>query len=262
MDKINAGQEIDHHRRRLLGAAAMTVASARLGMSGPAAAQPGKAAEAARNQAGNEHLVRLAEADRRRRPQCRIRRSRPRRWSCGHSSARLALRYPQLCRCRAVAGVGGLPGDRPLSARLWHDALSFQRDVPQRPAIGARPRHHRLDGRAQDREGDHRRLRLGRADGRHHRGALAGALQGPGLRERLSDRQPGSRQDAVAAQGRAAMVVPIFISPRSAAGPATTNTGATLPSSSGSSPRRSGTSMTPRSIAARRRSTIRITSPS
>ena len=39
-------------------------------------------------------------------------------------------------------------------------------------------------------EGDACRVRLGRADGRHHRGALAGALQGPGLRERLSDRQP------------------------------------------------------------------------
>src|SRR5271166_5494381 len=45
MDKINVGQEIDHHRRRLLGAAAMTVATARLGMCGPAAAQPGKAVE-------------------------------------------------------------------------------------------------------------------------------------------------------------------------------------------------------------------------
>ncbi len=43
MDKINVGQEIDHHRRRLLGAAAITVATAGLGMSGPAAAQPGKA---------------------------------------------------------------------------------------------------------------------------------------------------------------------------------------------------------------------------
>ena len=44
-------------------------------------------------------------------------------------------------------------------------------------------------------------FRLGRADGQHHRGALAGALQGHGLRERLSDRQPGSQQDAVAAKG-------------------------------------------------------------
>ena len=31
---------------------------------------------------------------------------------------------------------------------------------------------------------------MGSADGRHHRGALAGALQGHGVRERLSDRQP------------------------------------------------------------------------
>ena len=44
----------------------------------------------------------------------------------GHSSARLALRHSQLCRCRSVAGVGGLPGDRAVSARLWHDALSFK----------------------------------------------------------------------------------------------------------------------------------------
>ena len=41
-----------------------------------------------------------------------------------------------------------------------------------------RRRYHRLDGCPQDREGDHRRLRLGRADGQHHGGALAGALQG------------------------------------------------------------------------------------
>ena len=83
-----------------------------------------------------------------------------------------------------------------------------------------------LDGRAQDREGDHRRLRLGRADGQHHRGALAGALQGDGVRERLSDRQPGGRQDAAAAEGRAANGGTSIISPPSAAEPATTNTGA------------------------------------
>ena len=68
----------------------------------------------------------------------------------------------------------------------------------------------------------HRRLRLGRTDRQHHRGALAGALQGHGLRQRLSDRQPGSRQDAAAAKGRAAMVVSISISPPNAAAPATT----------------------------------------
>ena len=41
------------------------------------------------------------------------------------SSARVALRHSQLCRCRAFAGIGGLPGDRPVCAWLWHDAFSF-----------------------------------------------------------------------------------------------------------------------------------------
>ena len=165
---------------------------------------------AARDQAGNEHVVRPAEADRCRRPECRLRRSRPGRWPAGHPSARLALRHSQLCRCRAVLASAGYRVIVPVSARLRHDALSFERDAPQRPAVGARRRHHRLDGCAQDREGDPRRLRLGRADRQHRRGALAGALQGHGLGERLSDRQPGSRQDAAAAEGRARMVVPVL----------------------------------------------------
>ena len=48
--------------------------------------------------------------------------------------------------------------------------------------------------------------------------ALAGALQGPGLCQRLSDQQPGSRQDAVTAKGRAAMVVPILFCHRTRPG--------------------------------------------
>ena len=32
----------------------------------------------------------------------------------------------KLRRCRTFVGIGGLPGDRAASARLWHDALSFQ----------------------------------------------------------------------------------------------------------------------------------------
>ena len=229
---------------------------------GSADAQSSARPAAARDQAGDEHVVRPAEADRCRRPERRIRRGRPRRWPAGHPSARLALRHSQLRRCRAAAGIGGLPGDRPLSARLWHDALSSERDVPQRPAVGAGRRCHRADGCAEDREGDPRRLRLGRADRQHRRGALAGALQGAGLRQRLSDRQPGSRQDAAAAQGRARNGGTSIISPPSAAEPATRNTGTSSRSSSGSSLRRSGTSTTPRSIAAPPPSTIRITSPS
>ena len=156
MNTIKMSEEINHHRRRFLGTAAMTIAAAQLGMIGSArrTIRQGRTGRSARDQAGDEHVVRPTEADRCRRPECRIRRSRPRRWSCGHSSARLALRHSQLCRCRALAGVGGLPGDRPVSARLRHDALSFERHVPQWPAVGARRRYHRLDGCSQDREGD------------------------------------------------------------------------------------------------------------
>ena len=45
------------------------------------------------------------------------------------------------------------------------------------------------------------RLRLGSADGRHRRGALAGTLHRARLGERVSDREPGGRQAAVAARG-------------------------------------------------------------
>ena len=42
MDKIKTPKEIDHHRRRLFGAAALTIAAAQLGMIGSADAQAGK----------------------------------------------------------------------------------------------------------------------------------------------------------------------------------------------------------------------------
>ena len=101
---------------------------------------------------------------------------------------------------------------------------------PQRPAFGPGGRCHRLHGCAQDREGDTRRLRLGRAHGQHRRGALARARQGHGVRQRLSDRQPGGRQDAAAAQGRTRVVVPVLFRHRARPRSATTNTGASSPS--------------------------------
>ena len=42
MDKIKTSEDIDHHRRRFFGTAAMAVAAAQFGMAGFAAAQPGK----------------------------------------------------------------------------------------------------------------------------------------------------------------------------------------------------------------------------
>ena len=184
--------------------------SARPDRFGPCADRWHEAGTVRRDQAGNEHVLRRPEADRCRRPECGLCGSRSGRWSCGDPPARLALRHLQLCRRRAVAGVGRLPRDHPVPARLRHDALYLQRHRPQRPAVSARGRCHRLDGCAQDREGDRRRFRLGRTERGYRRGAVAGALQGPGRRERLSDRQPGSRPDAVAAGGRAAMVVPVL----------------------------------------------------
>ena len=128
MPEREMDEEINHPRRRFFGAAAADhcCRPVRHDRVRGCASQQGKTGQHARDQAGDEHVVRLAQADRCRRPECRIRRSRPRRWSGGHSSARLALRHSQLCRCRALAGIGGLPGDRPVCARLWHDALPFE----------------------------------------------------------------------------------------------------------------------------------------
>ena len=133
MSKIDSSEQID--RRHFFGTAAVTtaisIAAAQFLVSGAARAQTSAARSdiAAGDQAGNEHFVRAAQADRCRPAQCRIRRSRPRRRPRRHSAARLALRHLQLCRCRAVAGFGRLPGDRAVSARLRHDALSLERHV-------------------------------------------------------------------------------------------------------------------------------------
>ncbi|MEJ0014975.1 MAG: hypothetical protein WDN25_00120 [Acetobacteraceae bacterium] len=55
-----------------------------------------------------------------------------------------------------------------------------------------------------------RRLRLGRAHRQRARRAVAAALHGDGVGERLSDRQPACRQGAAAAEGRAAVVVSVL----------------------------------------------------
>ena len=153
-----------------------------------------------------------------------------------------------------------IPGDRALPARLRHDTFPVDGDATQWPAIGGGGRHRRADGRPEDRAADPRRLRLGCADRLHHRGALAGALQGAGLGERLSDRQSGGRQGAAAAESRAGMVVPVLLRDRTRPRGLRRNTATSSRSSSGRSRRRNGNSTTPRSIAARRRSTIRTTS--
>ena len=62
--------------------------------------------------------------------------------------------------------------------------------VPQRPAGRGRRRcRSRSWMRSKIEKATRRRLRLGRAHRQHHRGAVAGALQGHRLRQRLPDRQ-------------------------------------------------------------------------
>ena len=135
-------------------------------------------------------------------------------------------------------------------------------DVRNGQPSRAGDRRHRLHGRAQDPEGDARRLRLGRALGRHRRGALAGALQGPGVGQWLPDRQPGSQARCRCRPRPSCSGGTSSTSPPSAAGRATRRTGTTSPSSSGSSHRRSGSSTTRRSTVAPRRSTTPTTSAS
>ena len=70
--------EIDHNRRRLVGAAALTFVASqfafqRQSRSPAVRAQAGKSGA---DQAGYAHIVRAAEADRRRRAQYRLCRSR------------------------------------------------------------------------------------------------------------------------------------------------------------------------------------------
>ena len=193
MDTPETLKDVNWRRRYFVGAAAFTAVAAPLGIIGSATAQttttrpPGA-------KPGTHTSFGTAEADRCRRSEHWICRSGSGRWAARHSSARLALRHLQFCRCRAVVGVGGLPRDRALSARLRHDTFSFPATRSgtasrRRVAVG----HDCLDGCAQDRQGNSRRLRLGRANREHRLGAVAGAVQGDGVRERLSDRQPGGR---------------------------------------------------------------------
>ena len=109
-------EDINHPRRRFFGTAALTVAAAQLGLIGSADAQskakaaslpaikPGTNTSFAALKQIDAGVLNVGYAE-----------AGPADGPVGHSSARLALRHLQLCRCRPDAGVGGLPGDRPLS---------------------------------------------------------------------------------------------------------------------------------------------------
>ena len=210
-----------HQRRRFVGGAAMTLAAAELGFLG--SATPVSASSTggpAPDQTWHEHLVRRVEADRRRRPECRLRRGRP-----ADGPAVILLHgwpydihsYVDVAPMLASAGYrvivpylrgygttrflsdetlrNGQPSAVALDIIALMDALKIQKAI--------------LGG-----------FDWGGADRRHHRGVLARALQGPGLGERLSDRQPGGRQDPLPPRLSCSGGTSI-ISPPTAAGPAT-----------------------------------------
>ena len=121
-------EEINNDRRRFLGTAAMTIAAAQLGMFGSASAQSGKTKPAnlpAIKPGTNKSFGALKQID-------------AGVLTVGYAEAGpangpaviLLHGWPydihSYRRCHAVAGVGGLQGDRPVSARLRHDALSFK----------------------------------------------------------------------------------------------------------------------------------------
>ena len=131
---------------------------------------------------------------------------------------RMALRHPRLCGRRADARVGRVPRDRAVPARIRHDRFLSDSHAAQRSAVGARRGRDRAHGSPRHRNGDRGWVRLGRADGRHHGGALAGTVHGAGVRERVPDRQSGGQQGAAAAAGRAGVVVPVLLRDRARPG--------------------------------------------
>ena len=127
-------EHINQGRRRFFGTAAMTVAAAQLGIVGSRSAirKAGRC-----DQAGDQHVVRPAEADR---AGC---------FNVGYAEAgpptapasfccTAGLTTYRLRRCCAVAGAPG-SGDRPY-LRGYGTTRYSQRYVPQRPTVGARRR--------------------------------------------------------------------------------------------------------------------------
>ena len=89
-----------------------------------------------------------------------------------------------------ILAAAGLPGDRARScAATERRASGPPKTVRNGQQSAVALDIDRADGRAEDRQGGARRLRLGRADRRRHRGAVAGALQGDRRGQRLPDHQ-------------------------------------------------------------------------
>ena len=221
MEPIKTSEEVDHRRRRFFGTAAMTIAAAQLGMIGGAAAQSGPAKTLPAIKPGtNTSFASLKQID-------------AGVLNVGYAEAGPAdgpavillhgwpydiYSYVDVAPLLASAGYRVIvPYLRGYGTTRFLSSETLRNGQPSAVAVDIIA----LMDALKIEKATIGRLRLGRADRRHRRGALAGALQGAGLRERLSDRQPGSRQDAAAADRPSCNGGTNIISPPSAAGPAT-----------------------------------------
>ena len=142
MNTIEISEAINHGRRRLLGAAVMSIAATPLVLTGSADAQPApmKPAAFTIKLAANSSFEPLKQID------AGVlnvgyAEAGPADGPVGDSAARLALRHPHLCRCRAAAGAGRLPRDR---ARICA-AMAPRAFCPARPSATASRRRSPLD---------------------------------------------------------------------------------------------------------------------
>ena len=161
MRKVKPLDAVDGDRRRFFGAAALAVAAARLGLVAPAHAQASRtlpAVKAGRNTSfgplkqidAGVLNVGYAEAGPADGPVVILLHG----WPYDIHS------YVDVAPLLASAGYRVIV---PYLRGYGTTRFLSERDGAQRPAVGARRRHRRADGCAQDREGDPRRLRLGRA---------------------------------------------------------------------------------------------------
>jgi alpha/beta hydrolase family protein len=189
-EEKKVSEEIDDDRRRFLGAAAVTVAAARLGVIGSVGAQssevnPGRATPARPGRPAS--FGRLKQVD----------------------AGLLNVGY---------AEDGSADGPVVLLLHGWaYDIHSFVEVSPVLASAGYRVIVPYLRGYGTTRFLSDDTVRNGQASVialdvialmdalEISRGALAGALQGHGVRQRLSHRQPGRGQGAAAAAGRAPM---------------------------------------------------------
>ncbi len=141
MSTIRKPDEINHSRRRFVGAAAVAVAAAQLDLVGAANAQADtpKSTPLPAVKPGTNTSFGSPEADRRRRAQ-----------SVGYAEAGpadgpvviLLHGWPydiySYVDVAPVAGLGRLPRARPVPPRLRRDAVSFKRDRAERSTLGGR----------------------------------------------------------------------------------------------------------------------------